>query len=257
MMTPRVRIRCGAALLPLLGFVLFHAFALGADQPVATPTPPQAAVAAEDFRLCWVLFGQATPERRTAALKHLHERYPDFAADVLGAIAKANPNFYADLDAQMQKMLGDQYPQVAAFIEDKITEIIDKKYPQVHGAVFGLILDKYPTLPADVQALPDGPDRAKQVSDLISKKYPQLPADIVLMVREKFPQVLTELQTALIAAFPKWLFDVAAVVGQKSPKVLDDVLAMMNKKAPGLLEELVNLLTGPPAETATPPAGGK
>ncbi len=254
MMMPRVRGRDGAALLPLLGFIFFHALALGADKPVAAPGPPPAAAAADDFRLCWVLFGQATPERRTAALRHLHERYPDFAADVLSTIAKANPSFYRDLDGEMQKMLGSQYPQVAAFIEDKITEIIDKKYPQVHAAVFALILDKYPTLPADVQALPDGPDRAKQVSDLIGKKYPQLPADIVLMVREKFPQVLTELQTSLIAAYPKWLFDVAAAVGQKNPKVLDDVLAMMNKKAPGLLLELVNLLTGPPAETATPPA---
>jgi hypothetical protein len=207
----------------------------------------------DDFRLCWVLFGQAPPERRAAALDHLRKRYPDFVGDVLAAIAKANPTFYRDLDSEMQKMLGSQYPQVAAFVEDQITEMITEKYPQVGLAVFQLINEKYPTLLDDVRDLPEGPDRPRQASELIGRKCPQLAADIVLLVREKFPQVLAQLQTSLIATFPRWLFDVAAVVGQKNPKVLAEVLAMMNKKAPGLLGELVNILTGPPAESATAP----
>ena len=144
----------------LLLLMLLPASLWGQEQPAPVPMPAPAVEGPKrlhepvDLRLCWMLFGQATPQQRKAAVVHLAKRYPDFTADILGLLAKEHPNFYRTLDADMRKLVGTKYPAVGAVIEQQIGKIIQTKYPQVQQAVDSLIREKYSSLLVDLQSLP-------------------------------------------------------------------------------------------------------
>ena len=229
------------------------------DQPAPQPvtdgltikTEPGPRV--EDLRLCWVLFGEASPEQRKAAVLHLAKRYPQFTADILGLLARSHPDFYRTLDADLRVLVGKRYPQAGALIEQQISELIRTKYPQVEHAVDALIREKYQALLDDLRNLPEGPDQLERARALVRNQYPQLVADVLLLLRRSYPQVLRDLQQAVVARFPRLVFDLAGLVWKRYPDVLRQAVALIEAKAPGLLSELADILSGAPQAPVVAP----
>ena len=231
--------------------------------PVSEPAPnveisrPEPASTVEDLRLCWVLFGEATPQQRKAAVLHLTKRYPQFTADILALLAKRHPDFYRTLDNDLRELVGKKYPQAGALIEQQIGELIKTKYPQVQQAVDALIREKYQALLDDLRNLPEGPDRLERARSLVRNQYPQLVADVLLLLRRSYPQVLQDLQQAVVAKFPRLVFDLAGLVWKRYGDVVPEAVKMIDKKAPGLLAELADILSGAPEAPVMAPANAK
>lgn len=203
-----------------------------------------------DFALCWVLFVQASPERKSQAIQHLNQRYPDFVADVFDIMAGINPSFYAELDAELSALMAVKYPEITTFVQQQVSVLVTTKYPQLAQAVGELLRRDYAPLLEDLARIPPGPQVADEARRIIREKYPRLIPDVVKLVQEQFPQALMELQTALVVKYPQLLFDIAAAVGRKYPQALTMLLGRANQKAPGLIAELIDILAAPPGGTA-------
>lgn len=217
------------------------------------PQPQVREMAADEAALCWLLFGQAPPDRRVAALEHLQRRYKNFTADILALLSSKHPDFYFNLDKDLARLLGEKHPKATLFIDEEITRLVHTKYRGVVAAVDKLVRQKYPQLIEELRQLPAGKASVEQARELIRSKYPQLAADVLLLLHDKFPDVLSELQAAIIARFPHLVFDLAALVWRKYPDMVPEVLAMVEKNAPGLMAELADILGGlPGAATPTP-----
>lgn len=246
---------CKAFVLVALALValLIAAPVLSQDAPAQNPPSADTAPSANqepDFALCWVLFVQATPERRAQAIQHLNRRYSDFVADVFDIMAGINPNFYAELEAELASLVTAKYPDITSFVQQQVSLLVTVKYPQLGQAVSEMLRRDYAPLLEELARIPAGPQAADEARRIIREKYPRLIPDVVKLVQTQFPQALTELQTALVTKYPQLLFDIAAVVGRKYPQALTMLLARANQKAPGLVAELIDILAGPPSGTA-------
>lgn len=224
---------------------------LSQDAPAQTRADaPPSAGQEPDFALCWVLFVQASPERKTQAMQHLNQRYPDFVADVFDIMAGINPNFYVELEAELSTLMTTKYPDISSFIQQQVSLLVTNKYPQLGQAVRELLRRDYAPLLEDLARIPAGPQAVDEARRIIREKYPRLIPDVVKLVQKQFPQALMELQTVLVVKYPQLLFDIAAAVGRKYPQALTMLLGRANQKAPGLIAELIDILAAPPGGTA-------
>lgn len=217
-----------------------------AQQPEPLPTPDDEAMR------CWLLFEQVSPEARVAALKHLHQYYPGFTADVLALVASRHTGFVAELDRQLAEVMGDTYSQIALFIQVQVAEAIQTRHPQVSEAIAQLVREKYSSLLDDLAGTPPGPKYAAAVRELVRTKYPGLAADVLLLLHQRFPAVLAELQQAVIVRFPTLISNLVGLVRQKRPELLTDVIGLLETRRPGLMAELVDILTSTPPPPDAP-----
>ncbi len=217
-----------------------------AQQAETVPTPD------DEATRCWLLFEQVSPEARVAALKHLHQHYPGFTADVLALVASRHPGFIAELDTQLAQLMGSSHLRVALFIQDQVAETIQTRYPQVNEALAQLVREKYPSLLDDLAGIPPGPQRAATIRTLVRAKYPALAADVLLLLHQQVPAVLTELQEAVMVRFPTLVSDLMGLVRQKHPELLTAVIGLLEAHRPGLMAELVDILSSTPPPPDAP-----
>ncbi|MCD6350486.1 MAG: hypothetical protein J7M26_00085, partial [Armatimonadetes bacterium] len=163
--------------------------------PLAGPTEQQAAQ-------YWLLFEQAPLQLKLAALDHLNERYPNYTADLLTLIATNQPQFLAELDAHLERVMGKDYPRFDEAVRTEVGRIIKKRYPGFQQALEHLLKTKYAPLLEEIRKLPQTPDLQEKIRALVRDKYSTLNADVLLLMHQQFPGVLTELQAVLLDRFP-------------------------------------------------------
>lgn len=191
------------------------------------------------------LFIEASDYQREALARFITNKYPNLPVEILAAITKDQPHFFADLEPALEDLIATKYEGLGSFVQERLLAA-----PQLQRAVDRIIAEQYPDLIADLQALPPGPDQSAAAGKLIQEKYPQLLQDVITTLNEKYPHLLAEVQRRVLAKYPRLLADVTELILRKYPGFTFKLIAFLNQKYPDIVAEIIRILTAPPPEPA-------
>jgi hypothetical protein len=210
--------------------------------------------------MCWAqtdpaaglldMLQKAPPEVRAQASRLIAESYPALPADIITLINRERPNFFSDIQPDLDMLVTTKYSGLRASVEEQL-----RTAPQMQAAVDALIAQNYPDLVAEIRALPPGPDLAQRAAALIQTKYPDLLRDVLVVLQTQYPELIQSIQREVQKRFPGFIADAGTVILTKYPELTSKIVTMVLGKYPDLIPRLLQILTAPPPPPApAPPA---
>jgi hypothetical protein len=191
---------------------------------------------------------KASPEVRAQASKLITDSYPGLPGDIITLINRERPNFFSDIQPDLDQLVTTKYTGLRAFVEEQL-----RSAPQMQTAVDALIAQNYPDLVAEIRALPPGPDLAQRAAALIQTKYPDLLRDVLVVLQTQYPELIQSIQREVQKKFPDFIADAGTVILTKYPELTAKIVAMVLSKYPDLVPRMLQLLTAPPAPAPATP----
>lgn len=251
------------AILVALAVLLLSA--LPTTQAQEEETPPETVAPTVGI---FGMMARATVEQRARMSRLLANKYPTLGPELFELFANHYPEATGEISGYVDHLIKTMYPEIPGVIYRELQQV-----PAVQSTVEQLIIEKYPTLVADIHEIPVGENLQVYVATLIQTKYPGLLKDVLATVTSKFSPLLVSVQHKVISSHPEILIDVARMVQKKYPRLTNDALILVLTKYPDLMPSLVAVLNSPsppelvdtepsdaavpgaPAPAAEPPAG--